>query len=147
MSVNIFIFEGNLGKDPELKFDSKDNPYCTFTMAQTQKKKVKGEETEFVLWAEVTIYGKIASAHAKNLHKGRRVLVNGAMTIDEWTDRNQKNRYTLKIRATEVNYIDEPSRRGAGGEPDQAQTEAADEFSRHDEEKPLTSESIQTPWS
>lgn len=146
MSVNILVFEGHLGKDPELKKDTGGNPFCTFTMAQTMKKKVKGEEMEYPLWAEVTIFGRIAESHAKNLHKGRRVLVNGSMTIEDWTDRQGKPRYTFKIKASEVNYIDEPSRRG--GETATEESTANDIYDRHEEEKPLTpADGINTaPW-
>lgn len=143
--VNVIVFEGNLGKNPELKQSPQGNPYCVFTMAQTVKQKVRGEEKEITIWAEVTVFGKIAESLAKNLHKGRRVLVNGSFLIEDWTDRDGKNRYTLKIKAHEVNYLDEPSRRGtdASGVGEGAATTDYDA----NEEIPLKPvEEEQTPW-
>ena len=141
--INILIFEGHLGKDPVLKRDGSGNPlFCTFTMAQTIKRKVKGEPEELTIWAEVTIWGKIAESHAKNLHKGRRVIVNGSMLIEDWVDRDNKNRYTMKIKALEVNYADEPSRRS--NDSDEAPATSVDKLY---DETPLTSGANSgTPW-
>lgn len=145
--INILIFEGNLGKDPELKKSGDGTPYCTFTMAQTVKRKKQGEEKEITMWAEVTIWGKIAENHAKNLHKGRRVIVNGSMLIEDWIDRDKKNRYTMKIKALEVNYADEPTRRGGDAAPEQSANGAPSNLDSFDEEKALTSaDDTPTPW-
>lgn len=143
--INIMILEGHLGKDPVLKRDSGGNPqFCTFTMAQTIKRKVKGEEQELTIWAEVTIWGKIAESHAKNLHKGRRVIVNGSMLIEDWVDRDNKNRYTMKIKALEVNYADEPSRRNNDNDSEEAPATSVDKLY---DETPLTSGANNgTPW-
>lgn len=143
--INTFLFEGHLGKDPELKKSGDGTSYCTFTMAQTVKRKKHGEEKEFTMWAEVTIWGKIAENHAKNLHKGRRVIVNGSMFIEDWIDRDKKNRYTMKIKALEVNYADEPTRRA--GENAQEESATGANLDNYDEEKALTpADDTPTPW-
>lgn len=145
--INIFLFEGHLGKDPELKKSNDNVPYCTFTMAQTVKRKVKGEDKEFPMWAEVTIWGKIAENHARNLHKGRRVIVNGSMFIEEWIDRDNKNRYTMKIKALEVNYADEPTRRGSDAAQDESTSGTSSNLDNFEEEKSLTAEDeTPAPW-
>lgn len=145
--INTFLFEGHLGKDPELKFGADKTPYCAFTMAQTVKRRVKGEEKEFTMWAEVTIWGKIAVNHSKNLHKGRRVIVNGSMFIEDWIDRDKKNRYTMKIKALEVNYADEPTRRAADTAQEDSSATAASNLDNFDDEKSLTAaDDTPTPW-
>lgn len=146
--INIFLFEGHLGKDPELKKSTDGTSYCTFTMAQTVKRKKQGEDKEHTMWAEVTIWGKIAENHAKNLHKGRRVIVNGSMFIEDWTDRDNRARYTMKIKALEVNYADEPTRRGGEAAQEESSPGAASSLDNYDEEKPLTGgDDTPTPWS
>lgn len=112
-AINFILFEGNLGRDPELKKTDQGTPYCDFTMAQTIEKSIKGEKKEFTTWAHVTVWGKIAESLAKNLHKGRRVLVRGSFIIDDWIDREGKERKSFNITADGVNYLDEPTRRGA----------------------------------
>lgn len=145
--INTFLFEGHLGKDPELKKGNGGTPYCTFRMAQTVKRTVKGEEKEFTMWAEVTIWGKIAENHAKNLHKGRRVIVNGSMFIEDWIDRDKKNRYTMKIKALEINYADEPTRRGGETAQEESVLSTSSNLDNFDEEKALTpADDTPTPW-
>lgn len=156
--INIILIEGHLGKDPELKKTGSGTPLCSFTVCQTIKRQVRGEEAEFPQWYEVTCYGRLAENHAKNLYKGRRVLVNGSLFVEDWTAKNGKEGYTMKITASEVNYLDAPTRRGGiGDERSVAQTQnaadpvpptgAADNFERFDVEQPLTAGVKPTPWS
>ena len=153
MAVNCFIYEGNLGKDPELKMHG-DVPFCTFTMAQTIRRKIKGRDTEDTMWAEVTVWGNNAKRHVKNLHKGRRVVVTGSLAIEDWTDRSGSPKYTVKIRANEVDYMDEPTRRGgdeSGGESDAAQAggdQARTTGANHNQpgEETADTGSGDTPW-
>ena len=71
-----------------------------------------------------------------------RVIVNGSMLIEDWVDRDNKNRYTMKIKALEVNYADEPSRRS--NDSDEAPATSVDKLY---DETPLTSGANSgTPW-
>jgi single-strand DNA-binding protein len=115
MSFNKITIVGNLGKDPELRYTPQGTAVCSFTMATNEKRKDKnGMQQDFTTWFRITVWGKQAETVSKYLSKGRSVYVEGRLHIEEWQDRDGKQRYTLEVNATDVHFIDSAS--GAGGE-------------------------------
>lgn len=118
MSFNKIIVIGNLGRDPELRYTPQGNAVCNFSVATSEKKRDKGGEMqEITTWFRVTTWNKQAENASKYLTKGRPVYVEGRLRIEEWTDRDGKNRYTLEVNATDLQFLgsndgmrsDEPS--------------------------------------
>ena len=106
MSFNKIIVIGNLGRDPELRYTPQGNAVCNFSVATSEKKRDKaGEMQEATIWFRVTTWGKLAETASKYLTKGRPVYVEGRLRVDEWTDRDGKNRYTLEINASDLHFI------------------------------------------
>ncbi len=107
MSFNKVIVVGNLGRDPEMKFTPQGTPVCTFSVATNERRKDKaGEQQDVTTWFRVTVWGKQAEAVSKFLFKGKSVYVEGRLHVEEWTDRDGKQRYTLEVNATDVQFID-----------------------------------------
>ena len=107
MSFNKVIVVGNLGRDPEMRFTPQGTPVCTFTVATNERRKDKaGETQDITTWFRVTVWGKQAETVSKYLSKGRQVYVEGRLHIEEWTDRDGKQRYTLEVNATDVRFLD-----------------------------------------
>jgi single-strand DNA-binding protein len=107
MSFNKVIVVGNLGRDPEMRFTPQGTPVCTFSVATNEKRKDKaGEPQDFTTWFRVTVWGKQAETVSKYLTKGRSVYVEGRMHVEEWTDKDGKQRYTLELNASDVRFID-----------------------------------------
>jgi single-strand DNA-binding protein len=106
MSFNKIIVIGNLGRDPELRYTPQGNAVCNFSVATSEKKRDKaGEMQEVTIWFRVTTWGKQAETASKYLTKGRPVYVEGRLRVDEWTDRDGKNRYTLEVNASDLHFI------------------------------------------
>jgi len=106
MSFNKVIIIGNLGRDPELRYTPQGNAVCNFSVATSEKKRDKGGEMqEVTTWFRVTTWNKQAENASKYLTKGRPVYVEGRMRIEEWTDRDGKNRYTLEVNATDLQFL------------------------------------------
>ena len=101
MSFNKITIVGNLGKDPELRYTPAGDAVCSFTLA-TNTKHGGNENTT---WFKVTLWRKTAEAAAKYLTKGQPVYIEGRLSIEEWTDKEGKNRYTLDVQATEMQFI------------------------------------------
>jgi single-strand DNA-binding protein len=120
MSFNKIILVGNLGRDPELRYTPQGTPVCSFTVATNEKRKDKaGEMQDFTTWFRVTLWGRQAETASQYLTKGRPIYVEGRIRLEEWTDRDGKQRYTLEVHATDMQFIggnrgDEPSGAGAG---------------------------------
>jgi single-strand DNA-binding protein len=118
MSFNKIIVVGNLGRDPELRYTPQGTAVCSFTMASNEKRKDKnGVQQDFTTWFRVTVWGKQAETVSKYLSKGRSVYVEGRLHLEEWQDRDGKQRYTLEVNATDVHFIDAGSGAASEGIP------------------------------
>lgn len=106
MSFNKIIIVGNLGRDPELRYTPQGLAVCSFTMATNEKRRDKsGELQDLTTWFKVTLWRQQAENAAKYLQKGSPVYIEGRLRIEEWTDRDNNNRYTLDVQATDMQFI------------------------------------------
>lgn len=106
MSFNKIILVGNLGKDPELRYTPQGDAVCSFSLATNERKKDKsGEFQDVTTWFKVTLWRRLAENASKYLSKGRPVYIEGRLQIEEWTDRDGKERYTLGVQATDMHFI------------------------------------------
>jgi single stranded DNA-binding protein len=48
--MNTFVFNGRLGKDPELKRNKNDNAYCTFSVAESTTEFKDGKREKATNW-------------------------------------------------------------------------------------------------
>lgn len=106
MSFNKIIIIGNLGRDPELRYTPQGSAVCSFSIATNEKKRDKaGELQDITTWFRVTLWNKQAENAAKYLTKGSPVYIEGRLRIEEWTDRDGKNRYTLEVQGSDMQFI------------------------------------------
>jgi single-strand DNA-binding protein len=106
MSFNKIIVIGNLGRDPELRYTPQGDAVCDFSIAVNDRKRDKaGEYQDVTTWFKVTLWRKQAENASKYLTKGRSVYVEGRLQLEEWTDRDGKNRYTLVIQGSDIHFI------------------------------------------
>jgi single-strand DNA-binding protein len=101
-NFNKIILMGHLGKDPDLRYTPQGKAVCSFTMATTEKRRDAEPQT---VWFKVTTWGHTAEAASKYLTKGTAVYIEGRLRIEEWTDRDGKNRYTLDVQASDMQFI------------------------------------------
>ena len=106
MSFNKIIIIGNLGRDPELRYTPQGNAVCNFSLATNEKRKDKsGELQDITTWFRITLWGKQAENASKYLTKGSPVYVEGRLRVEEWTDRDGGQRYTLEVQASDMQFI------------------------------------------
>lgn len=110
MSFNKIIIVGNLGRDPELRYTPQGTAVCNFSVATSDKRRDKaGEFQEVTTWFRVTLWEKKAEVASKYLTKGTAVYIEGRLRVEEWTDRDGKNRHTLEVQGTDMQFL------GSGG--------------------------------
>lgn len=98
MPINQITIEGNVGTDPELKFNN-DETLATFSLANTPWSKAKGEgET---MWFRVTFWNRKADLVMDNIRKGDKVLVVGTFKSSTYTDKEGNTKTSLDISGTE----------------------------------------------
>jgi single-strand DNA-binding protein len=106
MSYNKIVLIGNLGRDPELRYTPQGDAVCDFSIAVNDRKRDKsGEYQDVTTWFRVTTWRKLAENASKYLAKGRQVYVEGRLTVDEWQDRDGKDRFTLGVTASEMQFL------------------------------------------
>jgi single-strand DNA-binding protein len=106
MSFNKIIIVGNLGRDPELRYTPQGSAVCNFSVATNEKKRDKaGDLQDVTTWFRVTLWNKQAENASKYLTKGSPVYVEGRLRIEEWTDKDGNNRFTLEVNATDMQFI------------------------------------------
>lgn len=106
MSFNKITIIGNLGRDPELRYTPQGDAVCDFSVAVNDRKRDKaGEWQDVTTWFKVTFWRKQAENASKYLTKGRQVYVEGRLEVDEWTDRDGKDRYSLVIQGTDMQFL------------------------------------------
>jgi single-strand DNA-binding protein len=136
MSFNKVILVGNLGRDPELRYTPQGTPVCSFSMATNERRKDKsGEMQDLTTWFKVTLWNRQAETAAQYLQKGRPVYIEGRLRVEEYTDRDGKQRHSLEVNATDMQFIgggrneEPPIERAAaaGGAPAAEQSDMADD--------------------
>lgn len=81
--MNIVVLMGNLGRDPEMRYTSTGKPVTEFSLAIN---KGSGENKK-TIWIKCTAWNKTAEFAGEHLRKGSRVVVEGSLDIDSWTDK------------------------------------------------------------
>ena len=94
--MNRVVLMGNLTRDPEFKNIGTTN-VCNFGIAINRVVHGGGKETTFV---DVSAFGKCAENISKYFQKGKPILIEGRLKLDEWQDSNtQQKRSKLKVVA------------------------------------------------
>ena len=103
-NLNSILLEGNLARDPELRYTPKGTPICTLNVASNRTYKVDGERVEEVSFIEAVTCGKLASVCAEHLSKGRGVRVVGRIKQERWEDPAGNSRSKVVIVAEHVEF-------------------------------------------
>ena len=83
-NLNSILLEGNLSREPELRYTPQGTPICTLNVASTRTYKLDGERVEEVSFIDATTSGKLATVCAEHLSKGRGIRVVGRIKQERW---------------------------------------------------------------
>src|ERR1700681_1763328 len=87
-SFNKVILVGNLTRDPELRYTPKGMAIAKFGLAINRTwKNEAGETKEGVTFVDIDSFGKQAETIAKYMKKGRPLLIEGRLRLDQWDDK------------------------------------------------------------
>ncbi len=106
MGVNKVFLLGNLGKDPELRYTTAQNPICSFSVATSERRKDQsGAWVDHTEWHNVVTFGKTAENCSQYLKKGRQAFIEGKIQTRKWQDKEGKDRYSTEIVAATVQFV------------------------------------------
>ena len=117
-SVNKVILIGNLGRDPELRYNPNGVAFCSISLATTRnwKDRESGEKREETEWHRVVFNDKLAEIVGEYCKKGRPVYVEGRLRTRKWTDKEGKEVYTTEVIANEMQLLGSREDGGRDGE-------------------------------
>ncbi len=116
------VLVGNLGRDPEMRYTPNGTPITNFPMATSRKwTDASGQVREETAWFRIAVYGKQAEICNQYLAKGRKVLVEGTLVVDEktggprvYTRKDGTPGASFEVRAGTVRFLS-PKGEGAEG--------------------------------
>lgn len=114
-SVNKVIIIGNVGKDPEVRYNPSGGAWCTVSIATTRnwKNRETGERQEETEWHRVVFNDRLAEIVGEYVKKGRPLYVEGRLKTRKWQDKEGRDTYTTEIIAQEMQLLG--GREGMGG--------------------------------
>jgi single-strand DNA-binding protein len=117
-TFNKVILLGNLTRDPELRTTPNGTSICRFSLAVSRQfRNGDGSMREEVAFVEVDSFGKQAETIARHMAKGRPLLVEGRLRLDQWDSQNGDKRSRLMVVAENFQFIGAPRPGGDGQQP------------------------------
>ncbi len=115
-SLNKVMLMGNLTRDPETRYTSKNMAVTEIGLAVNRKFKSGDEVKEEVTFVDVTFWGKSGESIAKHCQKGSSLYVEGRLQLDSWDDKQTgKKVYKLKVTGEDFQFIG--AKQGEGNSP------------------------------
>ena len=107
--MNLVVLSGRLATEPSLKYLKESGiPVSIFNLA-VQKEYYKNDNDK-VDFFTIECWNKLAESVVNNLDKGRKILVEGYLKLNIWSDENNKTHKNILIVAKRIEYLDFPKK-------------------------------------
>ncbi|MDO5686580.1 MAG: single-stranded DNA-binding protein [Neisseria sp.] len=106
MSVNKVILVGRLGRDPESRYMSNNEPVCNFSIATDETWKDRdGNRQQRTEWHNIVMYRRLAEIAQQYLKKGQLVYIEGRIQSRKYTGKDGIERTAYDIVANEMKML------------------------------------------
>lgn len=105
--LNLCLFIGRLGQDPETKHTAGGNAVTNFSIACSDKWKDRqsGEQQERTEWIRCVAFSKPAEIIGEHVRKGDQIHVRGRMQTRKWADQSGQDRWTTEVVVNDFQFI------------------------------------------
>lgn len=103
--MNKVFLIGNLVRDPELNYIPSGTAVAKMSIAVNRRYKVNNEWKEEVVFIDLVVWGKQGENCHKYLSKGKKVYVEGRLSLSRWTTQDGANRSKIEIIAERVQFL------------------------------------------
>lgn len=138
-SYNRIVLVGNLTRDPQLSYTPANTAVCKFGIATNRKfKDREGNMREEVCFVDCTLFGRGGETFNQYMSKGRPVLVEGRLSLNQWTTPEGDKRSKHEVVVENFTFL-------GGGRGDGAGSGAGGSASSgpgHDEPPPPSDDDI-----
>jgi len=110
MSYNRIILVGNLTREPELSYTASNTAVCKFGIATNRKWRDRdGNDKEDTCFIDCTLFGRSGETFKKYMSKGREVMVEGRLQLNQWTTQEGEKRSRHQVFVENFTFV------GSGG--------------------------------
>lgn len=104
ISYNKVILVGRLTRDPEIRSTMNGNNVANFSLAVDRGFSNNHQDTtDFI---RIVAFGKQADFASSYLKKGKLILVEGSLHINQWTDRDNIKRESAEVWANRMTFME-----------------------------------------
>ncbi len=144
-SFNRIVLMGNLTRDPQLSYTPSNTAVCKFGLATNRKwKDREGTSREDVCFVDCVLFGKGGEVFNQYMNKGRSVLVEGRLTLNQWTTPEGDKRSKHEVFVENFTFVGDGggNRSGGGGSSANAGGAPVGTGPGYDEPPPPTDDNI-----
>lgn len=95
------LVTGNVGRDPDPRYDTMGNMFVSFSLAVTTGPK-DNQKTD---WLEISANGRTAETVLKWVKKGSKLLVEGTPSANAYINKEGKAVGSLRVSASNIEFI------------------------------------------
>lgn len=114
--LNKVTLIGRLGRDPETRYLSNNEPVCNFSMATDERWNDKdGNKQQRTEWHNIVLYRRLAEIAQQYLKKGSLVYIEGKIQSRKYTGKDGIERSAFDIVANEMKMLGGKNESSGGG--------------------------------
>ena len=111
---NKVVLVGNLTRDIELRYTTSGVAIGNSSIAVTRKITSNGERRDETCFIDISFFGKSAEIANQYLNKGSKLLIEGRLKFDQWTDNNGQNRSKHSIAVESMEMLGDAKQNNQG---------------------------------
>jgi len=112
---NKVILVGHLTRDIELRYSQAGMGIAKTAIATTRKFTSNGEKKEEVCFVDITFFARSAEIANQYLRKGSKILVEGRLNFEQWSDQNGQKRSKHSVIVETMQMLDSKGDSQSGG--------------------------------
>jgi len=115
---NKVIMVGNLTRDIELRYTGSGMAIAKTGIATNRRYKTQsGEQKEETCFIDITLFGRAAEVANQYLKKGSKVLIEGRLVYETWTDQSGNKRSKHSIAVDNMQMLSSREEAAGGYQP------------------------------
>lgn len=117
-NFNKVIMAGRLTRDPQLSYLPSNTPVTEFGLATNRKwRSQDGEMKDETCFIDCRVYGKQAETLNQYMSKGRGLLIEGRLQLQQWTGKDGTKRSKHIVIVEQFQFMDGRREDGPGDRP------------------------------
>jgi len=116
-SFNKVILAGNLTRDPDFRVTPNGQQVCKIGIAVNRRFTTQsGEQRDETTFVDVDAWGKQAETISRYFSKGKPILVEGRLKLDQWQTPQGENRSRLGVTLENFSFMDSGGQGGGAAQ-------------------------------